>query len=114
MKRETTPPPAVLDPWFPWPGSNPYEVLSLSGLGYQASQLQVDDALFQLLELGLVDGAVQQAYDQLHVTSQRLLIDALVYDPEAAGDLLALLRESSPEDEPVPALNELLNFAWDC
>ena len=104
---------ALTDPWCRWPNGFPYDGMAAGGVGVESSLEEIRDAFFDLMERGLVDDRVQTAYDELRITSRRLMVDALLYDPRLAPELLALL-DNPPEDEiQQRPLNQSIPFSWD-
>jgi hypothetical protein len=100
------------DPWCTWPGGLPYAVMAEAGVGFHSSHAAVRDAFFDLMERGLVDDQVRAAYNQLKIIPRRLLVDSLMYDDQAAADLLALLNALPQAKIDETPLSEAIPFSW--
>lgn len=75
----------VRDPYLPWAGPFPYDLLSAQlqemgkpGLGPTSTLAEIQDALFDLMS-GSVTPEVQSAWDELSLLGQRLVVDFFMY-----------------------------------
>ena len=75
------------DPLTRWNGPFPYDLLKGVGITPESSLQEVLDALFALMEKGVVDEQTRQAWDELRLLPRRLRVDFFLYELEPAAEI---------------------------
>ena len=109
-------PELVMDPFLPWMGAFPYEHLNRrlqqvghGGIGPGSSAEEVRESLYDLMAAGDIASQDQQAWNELVHLDQRLVLDFLFYQLDAATLKTAgqmwrtpLPRLRQPASDPTP------------
>ncbi len=95
----------IKDPELRWKGAFPYDVLAPAGVTPASPMSVVRDASFELMHEGEMTPEVRAAWDELRISSRRLIVDFFLYPDESsrapgqnAGALPAELSHSERSD----------------